>query len=95
MLKKELLRTKKPGLAGFENKNVSFPDSPDRNDTKILSSLQAKIKSRKISGKCGYKDEPGRDNIKPFIKTLEIFKVVIQRGKKKVPYRSLPINNKQ
>ena len=52
VLKKEPLRTKEPGLAGFENKNVSFLDSPDRNDTKILSGLQAKIKPRKISGKC-------------------------------------------
>lgn len=55
MLKKEPLRTKEPGLAGFENKNVLLLSSPDRNDTKILSGLQARIKSRKISGKCGIK----------------------------------------
>lgn len=41
-----------------------------------------------------YKDEPEGSNIKPFIKNLEIFKVVIQTGKKKVPHRSLPINNR-
>ena len=40
------------------------------------------------------KDKPEGDNIKPFIKALEIFMAVIQTGKKKVPHRSLPINNR-
>lgn len=55
MLKRELSRTKEPGLSEFENKNVLFLGFPDRSDTKMLSGLQAKIKSRKISGKCDLK----------------------------------------